>query len=285
MKNGLVDFKGTADGVRIKLDAFAEAYEIIEALENKIRENKPFFGDGNCGIRFEGRNFTPGEKQRFESVTKHLLPSAKVSFVKNEKKSPETNEWLMEYKEKHGVHPEQTFINREPVKEDGIPDKKEFYSMFRSSRARFYEGIVRSGMHIHSDGHLILLGTGEPGSDLKAAGNIIVIGGLYGSAHAGCNGHNGSYILAMDMRPEYLKIADVTEEYTYDDEVGPEEIISDPERDRKRFFGRLKKKNEQPPEESNDAEKEISAVALLKNNKIQLDNFTIKTFTNPENMI
>lgn len=282
MGNELVSFKGMGDGVRINIDERAQVYEVISELEKKIIASKAFFGDGNCRIRFSGRRFTPGEKQRFETITKSLLPLARISFDSDEKSDVSRNDWIVEYKEKHSTHPADTVI--EPRSEEEKPDKQdEFFSVFRSNRARLYQGIVHEGMTIRSDGHLILLGTAEKGAGLIAVGNILVIGGLYGEAHAGCNGHNGSYILAMDMKPERLRIASVQAEYSYDTE--PAEDVPEPEPAKKGLFGKRKKADEPSAPERNKQEKEIPAVALLKNNKIELDNFTIHAFTNPKNMI
>ncbi|MCH5212884.1 MAG: septum site-determining protein MinC [Oscillospiraceae bacterium] len=281
MQNELVTFKGMGDGVRINIDEHAQVYEVIAELEKKIIASKAFFGDGNCRICFGRRRFTPGEKQRFETITKSLLPLARVSFESDEKSSAASNDWIVEYKEKHGAHPADTVIEHKP--EEKPVTKEEFFSVFRSNRARLYQGIVHEGMTIRSDGHLILLGTAENGAELIAVGNILVIGGLYGTAHAGCNGHNGSYILAMDMKPEQLKIASAQEKYSYEDE--PVEDAPEPEQIKKSLFGKRKKKPEEEKPEPDKAPKENSAVALLKNNKIELDNFTIQTFTNLKNMI
>ena len=286
----LVSFKGMGDGVRINIDAYSDMYDIIGALEAKIEQNKAFFGDGNCRIQFAGRKFTPGETQRITDTMKRLLPSARLEFYNgSEKKTAASNDWILEYKEKSAgtaeEHPAEKVIKHErPVKKEEI--EKDLYSLFRSNRARLYQGFVHEGMTMRSDGHLILLGTAEKGSELIAVGNILVIGGLYGTAHAGCNGHDGSYILAMDMKPERLKIAHKWEDYTYDEEV--EDVPDEPEEEapRRGLFDRLRKNRETPEPAPEAPEKqEFSAVALLKNNKIELDNFTIRTFTNPKNMV
>lgn len=279
MKNELVSFKGMGDGVRINVDEHAQVYEVIAELERKLIESKAFFGDGNCKIRFGSRRFTPGEKQRFETLTKGLLPLARISFDEPEKAGNASNDWLVQYKEKHGVHPAEEVITHETEERKPPAAEEEFFSVFRSNRARLYQGIVHDGMTIRSDGHLILLGTAEAGAELIAVGNILVIGGLYGTAHAGCNGHNGSYVLAMDMKPELIKIASAAAEYTYE----PPEENEEPEPEKKGLFGKRKKKSEEPVPEPE--ENEYPAVALFKNNKIELDNFTIKIFTNPKNMV
>lgn len=309
MNNELVNFKGMADGVRIHLSDSAAMYEILESLEEKINSYKAFFGDGNCRICFDGRTLTGGEKQRLEELVEGLLPLARIEFEAPKKHKAPANEWIVEYKERHSAHandelsPEQETSEKTEAEENesaahgsrmaeevmkhihGEPDEEEFLSVFRSNRARLYQGFVHEGMTMRSDGHLILLGSVEKGGALIAAGNIIVIGGLYGEAHAGCNGHNGSYILAMDMMPQRLRIAEASEEYIYNEQ---EDEINNPttEPERRGFFEKFKRKNElQEKSEKNINNSEKTAVALWKNNKIVLDNFTIHTFTNLKNMI
>lgn len=308
MNNEIVNFKGTADGVRIHLSDSAAMYEILEALEEKINSYKAFFGDGNCRICFDGRTLTGGEKQRLETLVEGLLPLARIEFEAPKKRKAPANEWIVEYKERHSAHANDETVSEHEKPEETVTEEseseahgsrmaedvmkhmqgepeEEFLSVFRSNRARLYQGFVHEGMTMRSDGHLILLGSVEKGGALIAAGNIIVIGGLYGEAHAGCNGHNGSYILAMDMMPQRLRIADASEEYIYneqDDEI--ENPVTEPER--RGFFEKFKRKSElQEKSEKNINKSEKTAVALWKNNKIVLDNFTIQTFTNLKNMI
>lgn len=301
MNDELVNFKGMADGVRIHLNNTSPMFEILDALEEKINSHKVFFGDGNCRICFDGRTLTGGEKERLGRLVEMLLPLARIEFEAPKKHIPSSSEWITEYKERHGmqqennqeysledtkaeeeIKPEGSTMADEVMKHiQGEPVEEEFLSVFRSNRARLYHGFVREGMTMSSDGHLILLGSVDKGGSLIATGNIIVIGGLYGTAHAGCNGHNGSYIIAMDMLPQRLAIADASEEYVYPEEN--ELMEQQDDRVKHGFFDKFKKK--QDTQEKNINRTEKSAVALWKNNKIVLDNFTIQTFTNLKNMI
>lgn len=271
MSYEFVTFKGMGDGVRIILDSKADLYDILDELERKIGLSKAFFGDGDCSVKFDGRNFTLNEKRKLKELICRLLPLCTVTFSSAEQKKTDT--WLDDYK---GIkEPEEAEKHIRPA------EHEEFLSEFRSDRSRLYQGVVRDGMTIRSDEHLVLLGMVEKGGRLKAVGNILVVGGLYGEAHAGCNGHNGSYILAMDMKPEKLAISGISEEYFYEAEETSEAEVHGEHK--KSFFEKFKKRDENiadAPERT-----EYSAVALLKNNKIELDNFTIKTFTNSKNMV
>ena len=54
----------------------------------------------------------------------------------------------------------------------------------------------------------MVLGSVYPGSAVISAGNIIILGGLYGEAYAGESGREDCYIVALEMEPERLKIGD-----------------------------------------------------------------------------
>lgn len=282
-KTELTAFKGMVDGVRIKLAEDGRIFEIAQELEKKLVENKVFFGDGNCRIRFGGRRLSEGEKNRLEELVKRYLPLSRVEFESEIKKEQPKTDWISAYKEKAAKTEEES--------EDDIAQKvqdtanEEFVSVFRSNRARFYEGTVKDGMKLTSDGHLILLGSVEMGGELSAAGNIIVIGGLYGKAHAGCNGHNGSYIIAMDMRPEGLAISHTGELYEYPESEEQTEQVQSEAEPKKGIFDKLRKKEREDEPIANEEQTERPMIAELKNNKIELDKFSIQDFTNPKNMI
>lgn len=276
-KSELVSFKGMVDGVRINLDGDTGIFDLLQVLEAKICENKGFFGTGDCRISFGGRRFSASEKQRLEELAKRLLPLCRVDFESEKPKTLPQTDWISAYKEKG--EPKKSEDEKESSEQS--EDDDDFVSVFRSNRARLYEGIVKDGMTLHSDGHLVLFGTAKKGASLIATGNIIVIGGLYGTAHAGCNGHNGSYIMAMDMRPEGLAIANTAQEYVYTEE----EQIHEVDIAKKGIFDKFKKKSEHEEIAEKDTETELNAVALLKNNKIEVNKFSIQDFTNHENMV
>jgi septum site-determining protein MinC len=56
----------------------------------------------------------------------------------------------------------------------------------------------------------------NPGSEIRSKGSIIVLGGLYGRAHAGSYGNASSFICAIEMEAEGLMIGEA--EYVPDSE-------------------------------------------------------------------
>jgi septum site-determining protein MinC len=67
---------------------------------------------------------------------------------------------------------------------------------------------VRSGMDIRHQGTIIIMGDVNPGGEIFAAGDIIIWGRLRGMAHAGYPNNPQCLIMALQMEPTQLRIAD-----------------------------------------------------------------------------
>lgn len=67
---------------------------------------------------------------------------------------------------------------------------------------------IRSGQVVEVRGDLLLIGDVNPGGQISATGNIFVMGGLRGIAHAGIDGNTEAVIAASYMQPSQLRIAD-----------------------------------------------------------------------------
>jgi septum site-determining protein MinC len=72
----------------------------------------------------------------------------------------------------------------------------------------YLETTVRSGMEINYPGSIIILGDVNPGGLIVASGDIVIWGKLRGIAHAGANGNQNCRIMALEMQPTQLRIAD-----------------------------------------------------------------------------
>jgi len=70
---------------------------------------------------------------------------------------------------------------------------------------RLFVGPVRSGVILDHRGHLVVFGDVNPGAEVRAAGNIVVLGRLRGTAHAGIGAAAG-FIVALRLEPQQLRI-------------------------------------------------------------------------------
>ena len=73
----------------------------------------------------------------------------------------------------------------------------------------FHHGTLRSGDHLQSDRSILLYGDVNPGARISSAADVLVWGRLRGVAHAGCEGATTARIIALQLRPLQLRIADV----------------------------------------------------------------------------
>ena len=67
---------------------------------------------------------------------------------------------------------------------------------------------VRSGVEFRHPGTIVILGDLNPGGTVIADGDIFVWGRLRGVAHAGAGGNRECRIMALQMEPTQLRIAD-----------------------------------------------------------------------------
>ena len=75
-----------------------------------------------------------------------------------------------------------------------------------SPAIRAVVGPIRSGVILEHRGHVVVFGDVNPGAEVRAEGNIIVLGRLRGIAHAGI-GRDAGFILALRLEPQQLRIS------------------------------------------------------------------------------
>ncbi len=230
----LVKLKGTGDGVKIYLSADEDISNVMRALHDKLDAFRKFFGSGHCNIYIIGRELGESDKMRLEAIVSAILPESTVnygerkffrSFLQKEDAAPEETIELEKLEEAAKKHAEE-LENADKDEEIPLRQIKEVVtSNFKSNRARFYEGVVKAGRIVESDGHLLLMGDVEEGGKLIAVGNVIVMGNVFGEIEAGCMGNSQAYIAALDLSPSKVTLAGVSGEIPKrgeDEEIEPE---------------------------------------------------------------
>lgn len=185
-----VIFKGTKDGVTVLFDADAPFEELCRQLEKKVEEAGKFFDNVKTSLAFKGRSFSEEEEETlFRIITEHT--SMEITFLKTE--------------------------NSELKQLSDLLEKE----MAPHNLTKFHKGSLRNGQKIEFDGSLVIVGDVNPGAEIKASGNIIVLGQLKGMAHAGCNGMTDAFIAAVYMAPVQLRIADIITRFPEENKKGP----------------------------------------------------------------
>lgn len=212
MDNDIIKLKGTGDGVKIYLSEDAPFQKILETLQEKLRAWRSFFGTGHCNMYFSGRALDKSDTLRLEAVVKAMLSEAVIIYGDKKTTAAINVKIKEEEKEEIKIADREASSNEydsgaDKVRDELINIQEVVTTNFKSSRARLYEGNVKAGRVVESDGHLILVGDVLEGGKLISNGNVIVLGSVMGSIEAGCVGNRDAYIIALDMKPYELRIA------------------------------------------------------------------------------
>ena len=82
-----------------------------------------------------------------------------------------------------------------------VPDSRD------NESARIVPYTIRSGQtEDFPQGSLVIYGDVNSGGEVRAGGDIVVLGALRGNAHAGMNGRLSAVVIAMDLIPVQLQI-------------------------------------------------------------------------------
>lgn len=179
MKN-CVTISMKKDQVIVRVDEDAEQREVISALKRKMIELKNLYKDDKTPILVTGKVLKNKEMDEIQSLIKRFLD------VQIEFDSPKVL----------GLH--------------GI--KRSFYKEIATSEAKFHKGSLRSGQRIEFEGSLIIIGDVNPGAEVIAGENIVILGDLRGLAHAGAKGNRDAVIEAVSIDAMQVRIADIVKE-------------------------------------------------------------------------
>ena len=189
-QNNYVIFKGTKDGISIIFDPEIPFSVLCEHLEKKIIEAGKFFDHVKTAMAFKGRSFTPTEEDKLlEIIRNHATMD--ITFVKTETSEIKELSNLLA----HELEP--------------------------SNMTKFHKGSLRNGQKVEFEGSVVVVGDVNPGAEIKAGGNIIVLGQLKGMAHAGCKGMTDAFVAAIFMAPVQLRIADIITRFPEENKKGP----------------------------------------------------------------
>lgn len=106
--------------------------------------------------------------------------------------------------------PESTALERTALPHDLEPEDLSEAKVDRQAdglRTLTLRRTIRSGAIVRFDGDIYVYGDVNPGGQVVATGNIVVLGALKGQAHAGASGAEDAFILAFQLRPTQLRIA------------------------------------------------------------------------------
>lgn len=199
-KNNVI-FKGVPDGILVMLDDTISFDELKNSLLEKVKSAKAFFNGANISISFKGRVLSEDEEFILLDIISRES-GLDISFV-NASSSSDTkvNKGKSRKQEEKQIEPQKCTTITEPKLQNPILTNK-------NNITHFHKGSVRSGQKIEFDGSVVIIGDINPGGQIIAEGNIIVLGKLKGFIHAGCKGDSSCFVSALQMSPSQLFIGD-----------------------------------------------------------------------------
>lgn len=223
MKNTVI-IKGNRYGISIVLDKDIAFSQLLKDLEDRLEGAEEFFdSDKQLAVTFEGRELTNDELDEVLSVIKGCS-RLNIQYVMDENSDLETTFFDIiqtakaAEQEEEEIDPDLSDTS-EPVEVSGIlstihdqawtPSESDRKESIPDNTGMFYKGTLRSGQTLESKASIVILGDVNPGASVVAAGNIVVIGTLKGTATAGSNNDKNAFVMALNMDPIQIQIADV----------------------------------------------------------------------------
>jgi septum site-determining protein MinC len=189
-QDNYVIFKGTKDGIAVQLHPDADFEVIKQQLEKKVEDAAKFFDGVKTSIVLKGRDLTEEQESQLLDIISEKC-NMTITFVKSQ------NEEISQ----------MAALLAQEIQPHNI--------------TKFHKGSIRSGQCLEFDGSVVLIGDVNPGGEIKAEGNIIILGQLKGMAHAGCKGMLDAFVAAIYMVPVQLRIADIITRFPEENKKGP----------------------------------------------------------------
>lgn len=175
-----VVIKGTKSGIILVLKADAEYDVLKKDVAAKFKASSAFLGEAQKAITFQGKALT--EEQKLEMIG-IIEENCNLSIV-----------CIMEEDERL----EQAFrktMEKQVAEQD-------------YSTGQFFKGNLRSGQVLDVETSIIIIGDVKAGAKVISKGNVIILGSLKGNVYAGSAGNQNAFVVALDMDPMQIRIAD-----------------------------------------------------------------------------
>lgn len=186
----IVRLKGYPSGILIVIDENASMEQILAEVAVKFKDSEKFFGKAKKTISFEGRKNTLAEEQKILDVIQESCELDIACILSKE----------------------NDIANKLAIREVEKRVKPVLSDVEEETMAQFYKGSLGARKVLETDRSVVILGDVNSGAVVVSKKNIIVLGTLYGSAHAGID-DKPHFILALSMDPEAIRIGEFKGKY------------------------------------------------------------------------
>ncbi len=191
--------KGTKDGLLIMFPDGSSWNDLLKQLNEMLDKDKSFWIGASTSVDLGNHQLDETQINRLhEMLIKryHLLLDALYCRDENTRNFAEKKNLKV-----GKIHPNSTRVSSPDIT-DIVQNSNAV-----AGNAIYLKQTIRSGQIVRFDGNVIIFGDTNPGSEIIASGDIVVVGSLRGIAHAGAKGDEKSHIVATNLKPIQLRIA------------------------------------------------------------------------------
>lgn len=163
-------FQVTSRGVIVNFDSGVEFSRLKSGLLSHVNEAREFFAGVDIYINIENCTFEMGQLKQVMDIFSGYRDVEGVYFTAE----------IREEKQEERPSVRDTVLHR---------------------------GTIRSGQELKYPTNIVIIGDVNPGAEVTAAGDIIVLGRLRGVVHAGAGGRERAQVIALKFCPTQLRIA------------------------------------------------------------------------------
>ena len=185
MKNTVM-IKGTKSGIILVLDEQAAWETLKQEVAEKFKTSAAFLGDAQKAISFQGRSLTTKEQEEILEIIQDNCDLQIMCVLVDDPQK------------------EQAFAQ---ALERQVPTTQDLMQS-ENSTGFFFKGNLRSGQVLDVETSIIILGDVNAGAKVISKGNVIILGSLKGNVFAGSAGNVDAFVVALDMNPVQIRIAD-----------------------------------------------------------------------------
>lgn len=202
MQKDIVVFKNTAECFNLILRSEPSFDDISKRIEKKIMSNRDFYKGSSLSLKYSGRNLNSDEEKIIVSIF-NSIAGANVLDISCQKQDAQS---IMEDNIQTDYLTDDSDNLKDKIVSQIVTDA---ISYSNEGMTKFHKGTLRSGQYIGYRGNVVVFGDMNPGSEIVATGNIIVLGLIRGLVRAGVEGDINSVIAALGLQPTLLSIGDV----------------------------------------------------------------------------
>ena len=187
MANSIVALRAYRDGLHLIIRPHLSIEEVEEAIQQEMsRMNQPLMG-ASVQIDLKGPTLKEEEMSYLKSKLQETYNLTVRSIEAFDEQAPPP-------------------IAAAPTTH-AIQQRTDPQGSRDSEPSKIIPYTIRSGQtEEFPQGSLVIYGDVNSGGEVKAGGDIVVLGALRGNAHAGINGRLSAVIIAMDLVPVQLQI-------------------------------------------------------------------------------